>query len=107
MLIGEKYSALIAQREKIDGDIDYDSNPVIKEMIDLLAEDVNATISFLDNECSESQFIWMSEIFDEIAEKTKSKDFIEALRRVAKKNPEAVEKYNLEYFIDSAEEYIK
>ena len=107
MLIGEKYAALIAEREKIEGDIDYDSNPIIKEMIDLLAEDINATVSFLNNECSESQFIWMSEIFDEIAEKTKSKDFIEALRRVAKKHPEAVEKYNLEYFIASAEEYIE
>ncbi len=107
MLIGEKYAALIAEREKIEGDIDYDSNPIIKEMIDLLAEDINATVSFLNNECSESQFIWMSEIFDEIAEKTKSKDFIKALRQVAKKYPEAVEKYNLEYFIDSAEEYIE
>ncbi len=107
MLIGEKYAALIAEREKIDGDIDYDSNPVIKEMIDLLAKDVDATVSFLDNECSETQFIWMSEIFDEIAEQTRSKDFIEALHRVAKKYPEAVEKYNLEYFIDSAKEYIE
>ena len=31
------------------------------------------TITFLDKECSEEQFIWMSEIFDEIAERTKSK----------------------------------
>lgn len=107
MLIGEKYAALIAEREKIEEDIDYDNNPVIKEMIGLLAENVDATVSFLDNECSESQFIWMSEIFDEIAELTKSKDFIKALRRVAKKYPKAVEKYNLEYFIDSAEEYIE
>lgn len=107
MLIGEKYSALIAEREKIDGDIDYDTNPVIKEMIDLLTEHVDVTVAFLDNECSESQFIWMSEIFDELAEVTKSKDFIDALRRVAKKYPEAVEKYNLKYFIDSAEEYIE
>ena len=107
MLIGEKYAALVAEREKIGGDIDYDSNHVIREMIDLLTEDVPATVSFLDNECSESQFIWMSEIFDEIVEKTKSKDFIEALRRTARKYPEATEKYNLEYFIDSAEEYIE
>ena len=107
MLIGEKYAALIAEREKIEGDIDYDSNPVIKGMIDLLTNDVNATVSFLDKGCSESQFIWMSELFDEIAERTKSKDFIEALRRVARKYPKAVEEYNIDYFIDSAEEFIE
>ena len=107
MLISEKYAALIAEREKIEEDIDYERNSVIKGMIDLLTNDVNATVSFLDNECSESQFIWMSEIFDEIAERTKSRDFIAALRRTARKYPNAVEKYNIEYFIDSAEEYIE
>ncbi|MBR7016241.1 MAG: hypothetical protein IKI12_07335 [Lachnospiraceae bacterium] len=107
MRIGEKYETLIAEREKFEGDIDYDSNPVIKEMVELLTDDVNATVSFLDTECSESQFIWMSEIFDEIAERIKDREFIKALRRVAGKYPEAVEKYNIDYLIDSAEEYIE
>lgn len=107
MLFSEKYTTLIMEREKLDGDIDYDSNPIIKEMIDLLTTDINETVSFLDNECSESQFIWMSELFDEIAERTKSKVFIEALRRVAKKYPKATAEYNINYFIDCAQEYIE
>ena len=74
-------------------------------MVDLLTEDINATVSFLDKECSEEQFVWMSEIFDEIAERTKSKAFIEALRRAARRYQKATEDYNIEYFIDSAEEY--
>jgi len=107
MHIGEKYKALINERDKIEGDIDYDNNPIIKEMVDLLTNDVEETISFLDKECSEEQFIWMSEIFDEIAEQTKSKEFINALRRAALKYPEASTEYNIQYFIDSAEEYIE
>ena len=79
----------------------------IKEMVDLLTGDIRVTIVFLDTECSEKEFIWMSEIFDEIAERTKSREFIEALRRTAKRFPEAAKDYNLEYFIDSAEEYIE
>lgn len=107
MLIGRQYTALIAEREKVEGDIDYEGNPVIREMVDLLTGDIRATIVFLDTECSESEFIWMSEIFDEIAERTKSREFIEALRRTAQKYPKATKDYNIDYFIDSAEEYIE
>ena len=107
MHIGEKYKALIDERDKIEGDIDYDNNPTIKEMIDLLTNDIEETISFLDSECTEEQFIWMSEIFDEIAERTKSKEFISALRRAALRYPEASTEYSIQYFIDSAEEYLE
>lgn len=106
-IIRDKLQKLIAGREKIEGEIDYDNNPIIKGMVDLLSKDLNATVSFLDEECSEAQLIWMSEIFDEIAERTKSKAFIDSLRRAAGKYPEAAEKSNLEFFIDSAEEYTK
>ncbi|MBR3245828.1 MAG: hypothetical protein IKF90_24500 [Parasporobacterium sp.] len=105
MDIGKKYEALIAEREKLEGDIDYENNPVIRGMVSLLTEDTNATVSFLDKECSEAQFVWISEIFDEIAERTKSKAFIEALRSAARRYQKASEEYNIEYFIDSAEEY--
>lgn len=107
MSISKEYEQLIAARENLEGDIDYDRNPVIIRMIELLSKDINATVSFLDEECTESQFVWMSEIFDEIVERTKSREFIDALRRTAKKYPQATAKYNIEYFIESAEEYIE
>ena len=75
------------------------------ETIELMARDVKGTIDFLDNDCSEEQFVWLSEVFDEIAQKTRSKDIIDALVRVSKKYPEATEKYNINYFINSAAEY--
>ena len=73
MHIGEKYNALINERDKIEGDIDYDNNPIIKEMVDLLTNDVEETISFLDKECSDEQFICLCVIFDEIDEQRQSK----------------------------------
>jgi len=107
MSIGKEYEQLIAAREQLEGDIDYDKNPIILEMIELLSKDIDSTVSFLNDECSESQFIWMSEIFDEVAERTKSKDFISVLRKTAKKYPRATAEYNIDYFIDSAEEYVE
>ena len=107
MSINEKLKELIREREKIEGDIDYDNSPVIKDIVKLLSEDIAATIEFLDNECTESQFIWLSEVFDEIAEQTKSKEIIDALRRTSQKYPEVTRDYNIEFFIDSAEEFLQ
>ncbi len=107
MGISEDYGILLGQRKRLEGDIDYDTNPVILETIGLMTKDIRETISFLENDCTEEQFIWLSEVFDEIAEKTKSKDFIDALMRVSKKYPQATEKYNISCFIRSAAEYIE
>lgn len=45
---------------------------------------------------------WLSEVFDEIIAKTKSSELIKSLRMVAQKYPEAVRKYHIDFFIDSA-----
>ena len=45
---------------------------------------------------------WLSEVFDEIIAKTKSSELSKSLRMVAQKYPEAVRKYHIDFFIDSA-----
>ena len=107
MSLGEKYRKLIQKRIKIEEDIDYDTNPIIAQMVDLLSEDVDETIEYLHEECSGYELVWMSEIFDEVAERTKSKEFIQALRETSIKYPTAAKEYNLKFMIDSAEEYTK
>lgn len=106
MSISNDFNILIQKRKAIEGDVDYDNNPVIKDMINLLTKNVTQVVDFIINDCSEEQFIWMSEILDEIIEKTKSPEIIDALRIAAKKYPKAAQKYNIEYFIDSAAEYL-
>lgn len=107
MSLGEKYRKLIQKRIKIEEDIDYDTNPIIAQMVDLLSEDVDETIEYLHEECSGYELVWMSEIFDEVAERTKSKEFIQALRETSIKYLTAAKEYNLKFMIDSAEEYTK
>ena len=60
----------------------------------------------MKDECSEEQFVWLSEIADEITSCTKSSEFIQALRELCDKYPEATEKYNIRYFVESAAEYL-
>lgn len=105
-MIKEKLSKLINKRDGFQDDIDFTSNPVILDMIELMSSNVDDTIHFLDKDCTGEQFVYLSEIFDEIAEKTQSHSLIAALRRCAKKYPKETEDYNIIYFIDSAEDYI-
>lgn len=74
-----------------------------QKLIALITEDIDKSIEFLDNDCTADQFSWLSEVFDEIAEITKSQAFIEALKRLAIKYPEETKEYNIESFIESAE----
>lgn len=107
MAVSNEFDTLIQKRRVMQGDIDYDNNPVIKDMISLMTRDVSQTVDFIENDCTEEQFIWLSEILDEIVEKTKSPEIIAALRHAAKKYPKATAEYNINYFIDSAAEYLE
>ncbi|MCR4600124.1 MAG: hypothetical protein K5767_00090 [Clostridia bacterium] len=106
MSFNDEYSRLIEARKEYTDDIDYDTNPVIKEMVKLLTRDISETINFLETECTANQFVWMSELFDEVAEETKSKEFIKTLYRMIEKYPEESKEYNLKFFVDSAAEYV-
>lgn len=106
MSISNDFNILIQKRKAIEGDVDYDNNPIIKDMIDLMTKNVSQVVNFIMNDCSEEQFIWLSEILDEIIEKTNSPEIIDALRIAAKKYPQATQKYNINYFINSAAEYL-
>ncbi len=107
MSIYKEFEKLIEKRKAIEEDIDYETNPIIKEMIHLMTADINSTIVFLKNECSEEQFVWLSEIADEITEYTKSREFIQGLRDLCDKYPETAKKYNIHYFVESAAEYLE
>ena len=67
---------------------------------------IKETIDFVKNDCTASQFSWMSEVWDEIAEKTKSKEFINCIKETAKKFPEECAKFNIAGSIESAEGYL-
>ncbi|MEE8807428.1 MAG: hypothetical protein SOI44_03295 [Lactimicrobium sp.] len=105
--LANEYSQFLEQRKKIEGDIDYDTDPVIGNIVSLMTSDVPATINFLKNECTEEQFIWLSEVFDEIVQKTQSKEMIQVLRQLTEKYPAASKKYNIKFFIDSAADHIE
>lgn len=73
------------------------------EEIEILGEDVDATISFLQNECTAEEFSWISEIIDNLAERTRSRELVQAYKNLTDKFPEECKESNILEFIKFAE----
>lgn len=75
-----------------ENDIDYWIEDYWKAAIKIFTSNVNETIMFFRQECTDEEFYWLSEIFEEIAEKTQSSELIQVWRtRLSAVSPE---KYN-------------
>ncbi len=60
-----------------------------KKLTEILSENIDDAIRFINNTCTDEELFWLSEVFEDIAEKTQSKELIQALRnRLAKVTPE-------------------
>lgn len=98
----DDFKAVIQKRASIDDENYFEVEKCWKEMILAFSEDIDKTVLFLDF-CTADEFSWLSEIFEGIALKTHSKEFIAALRKTAEKYPEETKQYNIYDFIESAE----
>lgn len=107
MNISERFNDLIKERKEIEGDVDFDTNPIIKSEVDLFTADIEESIRFIRNDCTGEQFTWLSEIFEDIALKVKSKEFIRVLYETADKYPQECKEYNIISFIDDARDIIE
>lgn len=70
-------------------------------------ENVNATISFLQNECTAEEFSWISEIIDNLAEQTRSRELVQAYKNLIDKFPEECKESNILESIKFAENVLK
>lgn len=106
--VANEYRALLEKRKAYhpELDIDYDIDPAIVGMVKTLSTDIDDTIEFL-GECTGEEFGWMSEIFAELAEATKSQKLVDALYETAKRFPDECERLNIIDFIDEAQSIIR
>lgn len=93
-------------RPKIFGECYWQLDEYDEEFSTVMSNNLSEALDFIKNDCTADDFSWISEIFDEIAEKTKSKEFIDCIKETAKKFPEECSKYNIQGAIESAEGYL-
>ncbi|MDM5279669.1 hypothetical protein QUF95_19900 [Paenibacillus silvae] len=98
----EEVISLVQKRENLHPD-----DPAIQliwnELINLLKQDEESTILFLD-QCDKKYLYWISEIFEELSAEFQSRAFIDCLLRLQKKYPDLDMEQDIEYAIQSIEE---
>lgn len=97
----ERIEKVIEQRKKLNMNDDMGIQKCWKDITDILSENEEDTIAYLDN-CDKDELYWISEVFEDISENLQSQEFIECLRRLDVKFPEL----DMTKDIDLAEEYI-
>lgn len=102
----EIFKKYIELRENIFDENDFQYNLYKDVFTNYLSSKIDSAISYIKDSCTASEFSWLSEIFDDVAEKTHSLDFINALEGIAKKYPEETAEYNLLESIASAKDLI-
>ena len=83
-MIDETIKDILSRREKTHPEDSYRIEKLWEEEIAALSQNIEETIDFFKSRCSANEFIWLSEVFEEVAEKTQSIEFVNCLYDVAK-----------------------
>ncbi len=86
---------LISLRKKISLENDWQTEQWWKNISDFMAEQIIETINFIENNCSADDFILLSEIFEDITQKSNNKDFVRCIEKISKKYATECEEYNV------------
>ena len=100
-MIKENMIKIIEERKKKYVEDDYGIQECWEKMMNILSVDVQQTVEYLEN-CTQEELYYISEIFEDISERLKSKIFIECLHKLDEKFPEL----KMTKDIDLAETYI-
>ena len=85
---------------------DYFEESVWKEEVDAITADLPVVIHFVLSDCTDEEFEWLSEVFDDVMEKTRSIEFLHCIRLRVQRIESSERKAELLKDIKTAEEYI-
>ena len=92
----EQLRGVIKRNMALDPNDDFGTEKCWEEMTAILSEDIVATLHYFENECTDEEFYWLGAVFEDVAEKTQSKELIQVLRnRLTKVTPETYCQQNL------------
>ena len=76
----DKLITIISKRAKLDPNDDFETEKCWEEETQILSKDISGTLLFLEKECTDEEFFWLSEVFSDVSEILQSKKFIKVLR---------------------------
>ena len=103
----QKFREVLKELNETEIEYDYGIEMCWKEEVEILAEDIPSTIEYLKNDCTADEFVWISEIIDDIAEKTKSRELVECYKNLMNKYSEETKRYHVDFCIECAEDFLE
>lgn len=98
-----KFREVIRERSEMSDEWSFGVEQCWKKEIEILSQDIPSTIEYLKNECTADEYTWISEIIDDLAESTQSKELIEVYKSLMIKYPDEYKKHNILSSIKFAE----
>ena len=103
----QRFKEVIKKRNETHDEYDYGVEMCDKEEVQILAEDIPSTIDYLQNQCTADEFVWISEIIDDLAEKTRSRELVECYKNLMNKYPEETKEYHIGFCVECAEDFLE
>ena len=103
----QRFKEVIKKRNETHEEYDYGVEACDKEEIEILSEEVSSTVAYLKNDCTPKEFFWISEIIDDLAVKTRSREIVEAYKNLGKKYPDMAKTFSFEFCASYAEEALE
>lgn len=98
-----KFREVIRERSEMSDEWSFGIEQCWKKEIEILSQDIPSTIEYLKNECTADEYGWISEIIDDLAESTQSKELIGVYKSLMIKYPDEYKKHNISSSIKFAE----
>lgn len=76
-----KLRAVITQNMSLDPSDDFGAEKCWREMTDILADDISASILYFERDCTDEEFYWLGSVFEDVIERTQCKELISVLRK--------------------------
>lgn len=77
----EKFEQLISKRLSLEINDDFALEEIWEEEVLIITKNMEETIYYILNDCSDEYFYWMSEVFEDVVHATQNPDFINAIKR--------------------------
>lgn len=92
----------IEHRKTTDNEWDDELERCWAELTEALAENIETTRKFLLEDCTPENYLYVSEVYDDVVFKTQSREYIDLLRRSIDRFPELAKEHDLAGNLDLA-----
>ena len=103
-MIANKIKDVLKRYKKIHPEDYISTEKIWDEETEILSRDMAVTIDFIENDCDDETFYWLGEVFEDVAERTQSREFITAIKKRAAKVIDAQKRRSIETDISYAED---